>query len=142
VDVGVDHHIDCVAVDAGRLQCGQEGGVQVIQRRRLWTGAVVADPGVHDHSQAVDLDDPALDRDVPLIGVWFVEIRHQQVGVVAPPFGGSVREGAGGQVEPQFHHPRHAGTTELDPAHRLLLAVSVKRVTGSRRVASQDPQWA
>ena len=142
VDVGVDHHVDGVAVDARRLQCRQETGVQVIQRRRLRAGAIIADPGVHDHGQAVDLDDPALDRDVPLVGVGVEEVRHQQVGVVAPPRGRGVREGAGGQVELQFHHPRHAGATEPDPAHRLFLTVSVKCATGSRRVASQDSQWA
>ena len=76
VDVGVDHHVDGVAVDARRLKCRQEPGAQVIQGWHVRAPAIVADAGVHDDRQPIDLDDPALDRDVPLVGVGVEEVGH------------------------------------------------------------------
>ncbi|OBG22325.1 hypothetical protein A5764_12925 [Mycobacterium sp. 852002-51057_SCH5723018] len=77
VDVGVDHDVYGFAVDARRLQCGQELGVQVVQRRHVRAWAVIADARVHDDGQPVDFEDPALNCDVPLVGVGVEELRYQ-----------------------------------------------------------------
>jgi hypothetical protein len=82
--------------------------------------AVVTDTGIDDDRQPVDLDDPALDRDVPLIGVGVEEVRHQQVAVVVPTRRWRSGEKAGLQVELQFQHPLDKRVTKLDPAHRYI----------------------
>lgn len=116
--MGVDHHVDRGAVDARGAQRGQETGVQLVEGRHVGTLAVVADTGVHDDGQPVDLDDPALDRDVPLIGGRVEEVRHQQVGVVAPTGRRRLREKACRQVELEFEDPRYARVAEPDRAHQ------------------------
>jgi hypothetical protein len=120
MDVSIDHYVHGVAVDARRLQRSQEAGVQMVQGWHVRACAVIADAGVHDDGQPVDLDDPALDRDVPLIGVGVEEVRHQQVGVVPPPRRRRPGEKAGRQVELKFHNAGHIRAAKPDLAHRYV----------------------
>ncbi len=117
--MSVHYHVHGVAVDARRLQRSQEPGVQVIQGRRLRTLAIVADTGVYDDGEAVDLNDPALHRDAPLIGVGIEEVRDQQVGMVPPARRGGSGEKLGTQLELKFHDARHARATQPDASHHM-----------------------
>ncbi|OBH06792.1 hypothetical protein A5695_04170 [Mycobacterium sp. E1747] len=89
-----------------------------------WWGGEVAVVGGRDDgrwerwAEPVDLDDPTLDRDVPLIGGRVEEVRHQQVGVVPPAGRRRLREKSCRQVESQFEDARHARTAEPDRSHQ------------------------
>ena len=74
MDVRINNHVDDVRFHPGAVQRVEKVGVEVIQRRHGGTVAVVADSGVHQHGEAVHLDDPGLDRDPP--DVTFPERRR------------------------------------------------------------------
>jgi hypothetical protein len=117
VQVGVDHHVDVTRVEPRLRQRGQEAGLQIVQHRDVGSLASVADAGVDEHRQTVDLDHPGLHHHAPPPDGGVVERRHQEVGVLVPRLRRRLAEHRRGDVELPLGHARHGGVAEPHPIH-------------------------